>query len=628
MQVTAQFAPPAAVTGAAGEGNASGGMRFGMHNATVVSYLVIAAIVLAPGLLLALLPELTTGIGLVDAPLRALRHALQDIRFWVGPRFWFGVSGLTLMVLLLAYPLRKALARHRWLGSVGGWFHMHLAFGVAGPVLILYHCNFGLGGTDANVALWSMLAVAASGIVGHFVYANASATFYEMKQAARRELDAVGAVLLHLSAQESGRVRIQAALDALDTELWAPRQGIIASFRAQRELRQRYDTLRHDIGRHLQLGADELGLGSSELERYRMSAGRNLAAYIGVTQHAARRSLREQLWARWRLFHLPAFLIMLLAAGLHVAAVWKLDDRAALQSTRTAQIGPPRSDKTKVAPVKRQKPDAQGQTQKRQKRDEPAVVQRPSVPDVKSGVAPETKQPVPVLKAEPVPVRRPAVADARPATSPPASAPSAIAPAKTVKTIDVAREKANAAPQQPAVLPIPAAAPSSGVTSSAAAPAVPQAPSPFSVATNEDLAGLQRRFDKPAAQQTASRQSQPVAAAPNDEVAELQRRFDEAPMSLGGARKRTLVEQIAELKAKMKTRQFTHALDETGFALTGQHVKQDCLGCHTAPFPEPIKASEQPRACVNCHKKDDVHRGRRQNCASCHTTKNWTEIIR
>lgn len=99
-------------------------------------------------------------------------------------------------------------------------------------------------------------------------------------------------------------------------------------------------------------------------------------------------------------------------------------------------------------------------------------------------------------------------------------------------------------------------------------------------------------------------------------------------MSLGSTRKRTLTEQIGELKARMKTRQFAHADDETGFALTGQHVKQDCLACHTAPFPEPIKASEQPRACVNCHKKDDVHRGRRQNCASCHTTKNWTELIR
>ena len=113
-----------------------------------------------------------------------------------------------------------------------------------------------------------------------------------------------------------------------------------------------------------------------------------------------------------------------------------------------------------------------------------------------------------------------------------------------------------------------------------------------------------------------------------DPIAELQKRMDAPPMALGGDKSRTLMQQIAELKLKRQNKQFAHAESETGFALTGAHAKVECASCHTKAFEEPIKPSDTPRPCVGCHKKDDVHRGRRQNCASCHTTKNWTEIIR
>jgi len=38
--------------------------------------------------------------------------------------------------------------------------------------------------------------------------------------------------------------------------------------------------------------------------------------------------------------------------------------------------------------------------------------------------------------------------------------------------------------------------------------------------------------------------------------------------------------------------------------------------------------SSNPRACMSCHKEDDVHRGRRPVCANCHTPRSWREIIR
>ena len=44
-----------------------------------------------------------------------------------------------------------------------------MGLGIIGPIFILYHCNFQLGAVNSNVALWSMLTVAGSGVVGRFL---------------------------------------------------------------------------------------------------------------------------------------------------------------------------------------------------------------------------------------------------------------------------------------------------------------------------------------------------------------------------------------------------------------------------------------------------------------------------
>lgn len=83
-----------------------------------------------------------------------------------------GIIGGSLMVLLLLYSARK---RWHWLrpfGAMSRWFEVHIAFGILGPVCILYHSNFSLGATNSNVALFCMLTVAGSGFIGRYLYAR------------------------------------------------------------------------------------------------------------------------------------------------------------------------------------------------------------------------------------------------------------------------------------------------------------------------------------------------------------------------------------------------------------------------------------------------------------------------
>ena len=98
-----------------------------------------------------------------------------------GLGYWLGIYGSTAMLLLLIYSIRKRTKATRWLGPIPLWFRVHMMLGIAGPVLIMFHSNFKLGSLNSNVALFTMLTVAASGIVGRYLYAKIHMGLYGRK---------------------------------------------------------------------------------------------------------------------------------------------------------------------------------------------------------------------------------------------------------------------------------------------------------------------------------------------------------------------------------------------------------------------------------------------------------------
>ncbi|MEQ1576278.1 MAG: cytochrome C [Hyphomicrobium sp.] len=65
---------------------------------------------------------------------------------------------------------------------------------------------------------------------------------------------------------------------------------------------------------------------------------------------------------------------------------------------------------------------------------------------------------------------------------------------------------------------------------------------------------------------------------------------------------------------------FNHAYAD--FELKGAHATASCGGCHKTGE----KFRKAPHECVDCHKKDDVHKGALgTKCASCHTDSAWSK---
>ncbi|MFW7378677.1 MAG: hypothetical protein ACOH5I_07720 [Oligoflexus sp.] len=87
-------------------------------------------------------------------------HMLSYVLGWLG----FG-----LMCLTNIYVMRKRWPSLAKYGKLQTYLDWHIFFGLLGPTLILFHCNFKVRGLVA-ISFWSMVISFASGIIGRYFY--------------------------------------------------------------------------------------------------------------------------------------------------------------------------------------------------------------------------------------------------------------------------------------------------------------------------------------------------------------------------------------------------------------------------------------------------------------------------
>ncbi|MFN7972548.1 MAG: hypothetical protein U0166_09395 [Acidobacteriota bacterium] len=97
------------------------------------------------------------------------RHALLRPTGTLGLRL--GFAALAMLLGIFLYPLRK---RWSWLsrrGSSRRWLDYHVLLGLFTPVVVAFHASFKSRGF-AGMAFWIMVAVALSGVIGRYLYAQ------------------------------------------------------------------------------------------------------------------------------------------------------------------------------------------------------------------------------------------------------------------------------------------------------------------------------------------------------------------------------------------------------------------------------------------------------------------------
>ena len=255
-------------------------------------------------------------------------YLLRDVSFITpeaGLGYWLGIIGGSMMLALLLYPLRKRLRFLHFMGPTRHWFRMHMAFGLVGPLLILYHCNFQLGSVNSKVALYCMLLVAGSGIVGRHFYARIHRGLYGRKTSLRDLQQDLGKSNEKSHGLATLMPELVARLDAMAEELHGCQ--VTQTLGIRRSLRWTFThhvthlslwlTARREL-KHAALNSSVVQRNYSRLMR---SASKFIRDYMAIVGRVAQFSFYERLFALWHVFHLPIFLLMVLSALFHVLAV-------------------------------------------------------------------------------------------------------------------------------------------------------------------------------------------------------------------------------------------------------------------------------------------------------------------
>jgi hypothetical protein len=267
-------------------------------------------------------------------PGRLLVFVLVGLSMWVAykvatgkyytPRsnfgFYLGVAGSVMMLALLAYPLRKHVRfMHRW-GVLKNWFRIHMIMGIVGPILVLFHSTFHLRSTNATVALFSMLGVVISGIIGRYIYTRIhyglygrratlgkiQAEFAGHSNDAKSRLHFAPRVEQWLQSFERDSMQLDRSFTShLFSPLTIGSKRSILAFRCARELRRILKKERHP----------EFRGGASE-------AIQLVSSYLRECERVAQFSTYERFFSLWHMLHVPLIYILAACTIFHIVAVY------------------------------------------------------------------------------------------------------------------------------------------------------------------------------------------------------------------------------------------------------------------------------------------------------------------
>jgi hypothetical protein len=242
-----------------------------------------------------------------------------------GLGYWLGIIGGSMMLALLLYPLRKRYRIMRYLGPTKAWFRMHMILGLLGPLLILYHCNFSLGSLNSRVALYSMLLVAGSGLIGRYLYARIHRGLYGKRTSLSELRHEVSASIEQSRGLATLMPEFTAKLDSLSSSLAGDK--ITRSVGIRRSLRWAFSyrfvqlSLWFTARRELNAAAAKSPAIRANHKRLRKTTTSFIGNYTSLLRRVAQFSFYERLFSLWHILHLPIFLLMIFSALAHVLAV-------------------------------------------------------------------------------------------------------------------------------------------------------------------------------------------------------------------------------------------------------------------------------------------------------------------
>jgi len=241
-----------------------------------------------------------------------------------GMGYAIGIIGGSLMLLLLLYPVRKHVKAIRSWGPIKYWFQLHMLFGVIGPVMIIFHANFGLGSTNSNLALFSMLLVAGSGLIGRYFYTKIHFGLYGHQASLKELRQEIQLTKGNLGAHISLSHNIVKLIKQHEKYVLKNRNFVAHLFLLP-IIYLRSILLAHKIKssvlRDLSKQAKANNWGNEMLLDFIKQAKTYLRYYFYCLRKTSHLSIYARLFSAWHIFHLPLFILLVITGIVHVIAV-------------------------------------------------------------------------------------------------------------------------------------------------------------------------------------------------------------------------------------------------------------------------------------------------------------------
>jgi hypothetical protein len=248
-----------------------------------------------------------------------LYRAGDDIGYNLG--LWGGIMMLT----LLLYPLRKRVRfMDRW-GEMRYWFRYHMVAGIVGPSLVVFHSTFHIGAMNSRVALYAMLLVAISGIVGRFLYRHIHRGMYGQHLSMTDVQSDLQGCTDNMGTIFSEYPQIQERLLMFRKYAFLELRGVwprLKRFVMLRIIARRLAMRVHEQMKQAMKRAkrEERLTKAQRVLNYRL-AKQKTDAFLDAVCEASQLTSWEKLFSFWHVIHIP-FLYLLIVSGIvHVVAV-------------------------------------------------------------------------------------------------------------------------------------------------------------------------------------------------------------------------------------------------------------------------------------------------------------------
>lgn len=236
-----------------------------------------------------------------------------------------GLIGGLLMLSLLIYPLRKRVRFMNSWGSMQAWFRFHQVAGIVGPLLVLFHSTFRIGSMNGRVALYAMLLVALSGVIGRFLYRHIHRGMYGQHLTMRDAEEDLKASAEDLRSIFAEYPKIQDKLAAFRTYAFAhepsPWKRVVRFATIKSRGHRLSLWVRNGIKRALTKAKHDNRLTRRERLLTYQLAKQKTDTFVDAVCEAAQLASWERLFSLWHVLHVP-FLYLLVVSGIvHVVAV-------------------------------------------------------------------------------------------------------------------------------------------------------------------------------------------------------------------------------------------------------------------------------------------------------------------